>query len=148
MLVVFGGVLAATIRMAYNHPDRVHPDQDNDSLFVNLQAAQGTSYYDMAKWGAAGLRIVTRSRTSIRSRPASAAAPAAGGPGGGGGRREWRQLFVQRTPRATRESRARSKSPRRFRPQRCDSPFSVTSSGLPPSAADSAAGRGNQNSAS
>ena len=26
------------------------PDQDNDSLFVNLQAAQGTSYYDMAKW--------------------------------------------------------------------------------------------------
>ena len=26
------------------------PDQDNDSLFVNLRAAQGTSYYDMAKW--------------------------------------------------------------------------------------------------
>ena len=26
------------------------PDQDNDSLFVNLRAAQGTSFYDMAKW--------------------------------------------------------------------------------------------------
>ena len=26
------------------------PDQDNDSMFVNLRAAQGTSYYEMSRW--------------------------------------------------------------------------------------------------
>ena len=32
------------------------PDQDNDSLNVNLQAAQGTSFYDMVEVRAAGRR--------------------------------------------------------------------------------------------
>src|SRR5258705_3706505 len=50
MLLVFVGVLGATTRMAYIIPTGFIPDQDNDSLFVNLQAAQGTSYYDMARW--------------------------------------------------------------------------------------------------
>ena len=50
MLLVFVGVLGATVRMCDIIPTGFIPDQDNDSLFVNLQAAQGTSYYDMAKW--------------------------------------------------------------------------------------------------
>src|SRR5262249_8347349 len=50
MLVVFVGVLAATVQMFRIIPTGFIPDQDNDSMFVNLQAAQGTSYYDMARW--------------------------------------------------------------------------------------------------
>jgi len=47
MLVVFAGVLVATIEMFSIVPKGFIPDQDNDSLNVNVQAAQGTSYYDM-----------------------------------------------------------------------------------------------------
>ena len=56
MLGVFAVVLAATVHMFHIVPKGFIPDQDNDSLFVNLQAAQGTSYYDMAEVGAAGRR--------------------------------------------------------------------------------------------
>jgi len=44
---VFAGVLAATIAMIGIVPKGFIPDQDNDSLNVNVQAAQGTSYYEM-----------------------------------------------------------------------------------------------------
>ena len=47
---MFVAVLGATVHMYDIVPKGFIPDQDNDSLFVNLQAAQGTSYYDMAKW--------------------------------------------------------------------------------------------------
>jgi HAE1 family hydrophobic/amphiphilic exporter-1 len=47
MLVVFAGVLVATVEMFSIVPKGFIPDQDNDSLNVNVQAAQGTSYYDM-----------------------------------------------------------------------------------------------------
>ena len=50
MLVVFVAVLIATVQMYRIIPTGFIPDQDNDSLSVNLRAAQGTSYYDMAKW--------------------------------------------------------------------------------------------------
>ena len=55
------------------------PDQDNDSMFVNLQAAQGTSYYDMAKWTQQVGDIVIRN-TYVDS----FIAIVGGGPGGGG----------------------------------------------------------------
>ena len=48
MLGVFVAVLAATVAMFGIIPKGFIPDQDNDTLNVNLQAAQGTSYYDMA----------------------------------------------------------------------------------------------------
>jgi HAE1 family hydrophobic/amphiphilic exporter-1 len=48
MVVVFVAVLAGTVRMYGIVPKGFIPDQDNDMLFVNLQAAQGTSFYDMA----------------------------------------------------------------------------------------------------
>ena len=48
MLCVFVAVLAATVRMYDIVPKGFIPDQDNDSLMINLRAAQGTSYYEMA----------------------------------------------------------------------------------------------------
>ena len=47
MVVVFMAVLVATIEMYAVVPKGFIPDQDNDSLNVNVQAAQGTSYYEM-----------------------------------------------------------------------------------------------------
>jgi HAE1 family hydrophobic/amphiphilic exporter-1 len=47
MVVVFMAVLIATIEMYAVVPKGFIPDQDNDSLNVNVQAAQGTSYYEM-----------------------------------------------------------------------------------------------------
>jgi HAE1 family hydrophobic/amphiphilic exporter-1 len=47
MLAVFAVVVAATVQMFVVVPKGFVPDQDNDSLNVNVQAAQGTSYYDM-----------------------------------------------------------------------------------------------------
>jgi HAE1 family hydrophobic/amphiphilic exporter-1 len=49
MLGVFVAVLAATIAMFEIVPKGFIPDQDNDSLNVNVQSAQGTSYYDMVR---------------------------------------------------------------------------------------------------
>ena len=55
------------------------PDQDNDSLNVNLQAAQGTSFYDMVEVRRSSVADDRRSgtRTSTRSSSAPAAAAAA-----------------------------------------------------------------------
>jgi hydrophobic/amphiphilic exporter-1 (mainly G- bacteria), HAE1 family len=45
---VFVAVLAATLWMFVIVPKGFIPDQDNDSLNVNMLAAQGTSFYEMA----------------------------------------------------------------------------------------------------
>src|SRR5262245_2292230 len=50
MAVLFVAVLGATWHMFNIIPTGFVPDQDNDSMFVNLNAAQGTTFYDMAKW--------------------------------------------------------------------------------------------------
>jgi HAE1 family hydrophobic/amphiphilic exporter-1 len=47
MLVVFAAVLVATVRMFAIVPKGFIPDQDNDTMNINLRAAQGTSYYEM-----------------------------------------------------------------------------------------------------
>jgi hydrophobic/amphiphilic exporter-1 (mainly G- bacteria), HAE1 family len=47
MLGVFACVLAATVGMFVVVPKGFVPDEDNDSLNINLHAAQGTSFYDM-----------------------------------------------------------------------------------------------------
>jgi hydrophobe/amphiphile efflux-1 (HAE1) family protein len=47
MIVVFAAVLVATSAMFRIVPKGFIPDQDNDSLNISVQAAQGTSYYDM-----------------------------------------------------------------------------------------------------
>ena len=48
MLVVFVAVLAATVHMYSIVPKGFIPDQDNDSMNINMRAAQGTSFYEMA----------------------------------------------------------------------------------------------------
>ena len=103
MLAVFAGVLAATLRMAYIIPTGFIPDQDNDSMFVNLNAAQGTSYYDMSKWVQQVADIVIRNPYVD-----SFQAGVGGGPGGGGGGggANGGNLMVQLTPRATRDKSA------------------------------------------
>jgi len=103
MLAVFAGVLAATLRMAYIIPTGFIPDQDNDSIFVNLNAAQGTSYYDMSKWVQQVADIVIRNPYVD-----SFQAGVGGGPGGGGGGggANGGNLMVQLTPRATRDKSA------------------------------------------
>ncbi len=50
MLALFAGVLVATVQMYRIIPTGFIPDQDNDSISVNLRAAQGTSFYDMSRW--------------------------------------------------------------------------------------------------
>jgi HAE1 family hydrophobic/amphiphilic exporter-1 len=50
MLAVFVGVILATVGMFGIVPKGFIPDQDNDSLNVNVQAAQGTSYYEMVNY--------------------------------------------------------------------------------------------------
>src|SRR5262249_50191534 len=62
MLVVFFAVAGATVQMFKIIPTGFIPDQDNDSMFVNLQAAQGTSYYDMARWTQQVADIVIRNK--------------------------------------------------------------------------------------
>ena len=74
MLGVFVAVIVATVLMFNVVPKGFIPDQDNDSLFVNLRAAQGTSYYDMARWTRA-MWPSWSSRTPTSSR--SCRAPAA-----------------------------------------------------------------------
>jgi HAE1 family hydrophobic/amphiphilic exporter-1 len=50
MLAVFVIVLLATVGMYGVVPKGFIPDQDNDSLNISVQAAQGTSYYDMVNY--------------------------------------------------------------------------------------------------
>ncbi len=47
MLVLFAAVIGITVFMFGVVPKGFIPDSDNDSLFLNLRAAQGTSFYDM-----------------------------------------------------------------------------------------------------
>src|SRR5205823_8121982 len=104
------------------------PDQDNDSMFVNLQAAQGTSYYDMAKWTQQVADIVIRN-PYVDSFMASVG----GGPGGGGGGGANNgRIMVQLTPRATRDRTAQQIA-QQIRPQLLRFPGFRGFIGLPPS---------------
>ncbi len=47
MLLLFAAVLAGTIAMFVVVPKGFIPDEDNDTLNINLRAQQGTSYYEM-----------------------------------------------------------------------------------------------------
>jgi HAE1 family hydrophobic/amphiphilic exporter-1 len=93
MMVVFVAVLAATVHMYNIIPTGFIPDQDNDSLFVNMRAAQGTSYYDMAKWSRQVGDIIIRD-PNVDSFIAMV--------GGGGGSSNNSRMPVQLKPRATR----------------------------------------------
>jgi HAE1 family hydrophobic/amphiphilic exporter-1 len=95
MLGVFVAVLAATVHMYRIIPTGFIPDQDNDTLFVSLRAAQGTSYYDMVDWTRKIADVVIKN-PNVDSFLASVM----------GGSANNSRIQVQLTPRATREMTA------------------------------------------
>ena len=127
MLAVFAAVAAATVHMFNIIPTGFIPDQDNDSMFVNLQAAQGTSYYDMARWTQQTSDVVIRN-PYVDSFLASVGG---GGPGGGGGSNNGR-IQVQLVPRAQRDLTAQQIA-QQLRPALLRFPGFRGFVGLPPS---------------
>ncbi|HEY7291601.1 MAG TPA: efflux RND transporter permease subunit [Vicinamibacterales bacterium] len=128
MMAVFIGVLLATVHMFRIIPTGFIPDQDNDSMFVNLQAAQGTSYYDMSRWTQQVADIVIRNKYVD-----SFLASVGGGPGGGsGGSANNGRIMVQLVPRAQRDKSAQQIA-QELRPQLLRFPGFRGFVGLPPS---------------
>src|SRR5207249_757941 len=130
MLVVFVVVLAATVRMFSIVPTGFIPDQDNDSMFVNLQAAQGTSFYDMSKWTQQVADVIIRNPYVDSFMASVGGGP--GGPGGGGGGANNGRLMVQLVPRATRPVSAQQIA-QQMRPALLRYPGFRGFIGLPPS---------------
>jgi HAE1 family hydrophobic/amphiphilic exporter-1 len=90
MLVVFVGVVAATVRMYTVVPKGFIPDTDNDSLNINIQTAQGTSFYESVGYTQRVIDVV-RQNPYVEAQMVNVGG---GGPGG--------QFNVQLTPRANR----------------------------------------------
>ncbi|HEV3057855.1 MAG TPA: efflux RND transporter permease subunit [Vicinamibacterales bacterium] len=107
MLGVFLAVFVATIEMFGIVPKGFIPDQDNDSLNVNVQAAQGTSYYDMVDY-------VGRIATIINANPYVDTFFAS--TGGGFGSMNQARFNLQLKPRRTRPISA-SDIAQQIRPQ-------------------------------
>jgi hydrophobic/amphiphilic exporter-1 (mainly G- bacteria), HAE1 family len=93
MLAVFVVVLVSTARMYVVIPKGFIPDQDNDSLNVNVQAAQGTSYDDMVKYVGRIADVINRN-PSVDTFFAST--------GGGFGSMNMARLNIQLVPRRAR----------------------------------------------
>jgi HAE1 family hydrophobic/amphiphilic exporter-1 len=125
MVVAFVAVLVGTVRMYYIVPTGFIPDEDKDFMFVNLQAAQGTSYYDMAGWLQDAANVVIRNKYVD-----SMAAFVGGGPGPGGGMNSGR-IMVQLVPRAERDLSAQQISTQ-IRPLLLRTPGFRGFIGLPP----------------
>jgi HAE1 family hydrophobic/amphiphilic exporter-1 len=90
VLGAFVAVLAASVEVFGIVPKGFIPDTDNDMLNVNIQTAQGTSFYEQVVY-------TQRIADLIRQNPYVVAQMAnAGGGGFGGG------FMIQLTPRATR----------------------------------------------
>jgi len=94
MLAAFVAVLWATVQMFGIVPKGFIPESDNDTLNVNLRAAQGTSYYEMVSY-------VERVAKQINENPYIEAMMVNTGGGGAGGQNSGR-MNIQLTPRATR----------------------------------------------
>jgi HAE1 family hydrophobic/amphiphilic exporter-1 len=125
MLAVFVIVAVATVHMFNIIPTGFIPDQDNDSMFVSLNAAQGTSYYDMSKWTQQVADVVIKNKYVD-----SFLASVGGGPGGGGTNNG--RIMVQLLPRATRDLTAQQIA-QQIRPQLLRFPGFRGFVGLPPS---------------
>jgi HAE1 family hydrophobic/amphiphilic exporter-1 len=94
MVVIFAGVLAGTVQMYNLVPKGFIPDQDNDFLFVNMRAAQGTSFYEMST-GALRAAEIVKQNPYIDSFVVNT-----GGNGGNGSNQA--RIQIQLLPRANR----------------------------------------------
>jgi HAE1 family hydrophobic/amphiphilic exporter-1 len=92
MLTVFFCVLGATVRMFGVVPRGFIPDTDNDSLRVQLRAAQGTSFYEMVGYTQQIADLIKRN-PYVDSLMANT---------GGGGNQNTARFAIQLIPRATR----------------------------------------------
>jgi HAE1 family hydrophobic/amphiphilic exporter-1 len=99
-------------------------------MFVNLQAAQGTSYYDMAKWTQQISDVIIRNKYVESFYSAVGGGP--GGPGGGGGGSNNGRIMVQLLPRKQRGLSAQQIA-QQLRPQLLRYPGFRGFIGLPPS---------------
>jgi HAE1 family hydrophobic/amphiphilic exporter-1 len=97
MVIIFAAVLAGTVHMYSIVPKGFIPDQDQDFLFVNLQAAQGTSFPDMSL-GALRAAEIIKQNPYIDSFNVNLG----GGGNFGGGGSSNAQIQVQLLPRAQR----------------------------------------------
>jgi HAE1 family hydrophobic/amphiphilic exporter-1 len=110
MVVVFLAVLGGTVYMYGVVPKGFIPDQDNDMLFVNLQAAQGTSFYDMSA-GALRAAEIIRQNPNVDSFVMNL-----GGNNYNGGGGSSMQMPLQLLPRAERKLSAQQIA-QQLRPQ-------------------------------
>jgi len=95
MIVVFVVVLGATIEMYRIIPTGFIPDQDNDTLSVNLRAAQGTSFFDMSRWTQQVSDIIIKNKY-VDALMANVT----------GGSSNNSRISIQLSPRATRDQTA------------------------------------------
>jgi len=122
MLLVFVAVLAATVRMFAIVPKGFIPDQDNDSMNINLRAAQGTSYFEMVKSARQVAEIVSRSPYVDTFFVST---------GGGTSAMNTARLNIQLTPRRTRPLTA-AQVAQQLRPQLSRFPGFQAFISLPP----------------
>jgi len=134
MLGAFAAILAATVHMYHIVPTGFIPDQDSDAVFVNMRAAQGTSYFDMAKWTQQVGDILIKD-PNVDSFIAMV--------GGGGGSANNARLPIQLVPRASRQITAQQIA-QRLRGQIMRFPGFRAFTGLPP-ALQIGGRQGNQN---
>ncbi|HXD75181.1 MAG TPA: efflux RND transporter permease subunit [Vicinamibacterales bacterium] len=95
MIFLFGVILAATVEMFGIVPKGFIPDQDNDQMNINIRAAQGTSFYEMA---AAGQKVAE----VIRRTPYVESFMVRVGGGGGYGQSNQAQSQINLVPRHDR----------------------------------------------
>ena len=95
MILTFFAVIGATGFLYVAVPKGFIPDTDNDAFNVNMQAAQGTSYYQMIQYGERVANIVVKDPDieSFFMRT-----------GGGGGSSNWGNLNVNLKPRRERKA--------------------------------------------
>ncbi|PWU00979.1 MAG: acriflavine resistance protein B [Terriglobia bacterium] len=98
MLVTFLAVIAATGYLYVAVPKGFIPDTDNDQFNVNVNAAQGTSYYQMVKYGERVANIV------IQDPDVESFFMRTGGGGGGYGGQNNGNLDVMLKPRRQRKN--------------------------------------------
>jgi HAE1 family hydrophobic/amphiphilic exporter-1 len=98
ILGVFAGVLYATLRMFAFVPKGFIPDTDNDSVNIQLRAAQGTSYYEMVGYTQQAAALINQNPYV----EAMMVSTGGSGTGGGGATQNTSRLNIQLTPRAMR----------------------------------------------
>src|SRR5438477_12752753 len=95
MLVIFPVILAATVYMYGVVPKGFIPDQDNDQMNINIRAAQGTSFYEMAN-------AARRVADVVRQNPYIDSFMARAGGNSGYGQSNQAQLQINLVPRRQR----------------------------------------------